>query len=294
MKQRLTPLVLAAAAVTLGLSACGSDSAAPASNSSLPGVDVTIGAPGGYQHPTGADEVVFSYTQFGGFTTQEFAFQQIPTLSISGDGRVFSAGAQIAIYPGPLLPAVQVQTITEAGIQQVLGAADAAGLFQEIVYDQPTDVADAATTQITMTVDGVTYVHDAYALGFSDPDGNVIESSPERQALADFVAQLGDLSALAGPDQVGETEVYEPESYGIQGIVVDDISAYGSDGIDPTVTEWPADIGVRLADAVACTMVSAADVGATLAAANQLTFFTDAGVTYQVLAKPILPGSTCE
>jgi hypothetical protein len=34
-------------------------------------------------------------------------------------------------------------------------------------------------------------------------------------------------------------------------------------------------------------------VGETLAAANQLTLFEDAGVTYQVLAKPILPGTDC-
>ena len=39
--------------------------------------------------------------------------------------------------------------------------------------------------------------------------------------------------------------------------------------------------------------MSADEVGEALAAANQLTFFTDADVTYQVLAKPILPGTTC-
>ena len=37
----------------------------------------------------------------------------------------------------------------------------------------------------------------------------------------------------------------------------------------------------------------ASEVGEVLGAANQLTFFTDAEVTYQVLAKPILPGTTC-
>ncbi len=50
---------------------------------------------------------------------------------------------------------------------------------------------------------------------------------------------------------------------------------------------------MRLADATTCTVVPASEVGETLEAANQLTFFTDAGVTYQVLAKPILPGTDC-
>jgi hypothetical protein len=40
-------------------------------------------------------------------------------------------------------------------------------------------------------------------------------------------------------------------------------------------------------------VVPASEVGEALEAANQLTFFTDAGVTYQVLAKPILPGADC-
>ena len=39
--------------------------------------------------------------------------------------------------------------------------------------------------------------------------------------------------------------------------------------------------------------MSAGEVGEALVAANQLTFFADAGITYQVLAKPILPGTDC-
>jgi hypothetical protein len=37
----------------------------------------------------------------------------------------------------------------------------------------------------------------------------------------------------------------------------------------------------------------ASEIGETLGSANQLTFFSDAGVTYQLLARPVLPGSTC-
>lgn len=298
MNKRIVPVLLVAA---LGLAACGSDSDSPAADDSLPPTDDSVPpnddsvppAADGYQHPTGEDDVVVEYAEVGGFMPREFAFQQTPNVLVSGDGRVFGPGVQIAIYPGPLLPAVQVQPITEAGIQAILTAADVAGLLQPVEYDQPTNIADASTARVTIDVNGETYVHEAYALGLALPGQKGEETTAERQVLADFIAQLNDLSTLAGADELGEQTLFDPSEYGIEALVVDDLSAYGSDGIEPTVADWPAEVSVRLADASTCTIVPADEVGETLAAANQLTFFTDAGVTYQVLAKPILPGATC-
>ncbi len=284
MKMRLVPVLFVAA---VGFAACGGDSDSPTADDSLPPVT------DGYQHPTGADDVVVEYAEVGGFVPREFAFQQTPNVLVSGGGQVFGPGAQIAIYPGPLLPAVQVQSITETGIQSILAAADEAGLLQEIEYEQPTNIADASTARVTINVNGETYVHEAYALGLAIPGEDGQETTPERQALADFIAQLNDLSGLVGADELGEQEIFDPSEYGIEAVVVDDLSAYGSDGIEPTVVDWPTDVSVRLADATTCTIVLASEVGEVLGAANQLTFFTDADVTYQVLAKPILPGAAC-
>jgi hypothetical protein len=284
MNKRIVPVLLVAA---LALAACGSDSESPAADDSLPPVA------DGYQHPTGEDEVVIEYAEVGGFVTREFAFQQTPNVLVSGDGRVFSPGAQIAIYPGPLLPAVQVQPISGLGIQTILIAAAEAGLLQQVDYEQPTNIADASTARVVINVNGETYVHEAYALGMALPGEGSQETSPERQALADFIADLNDLTTMVGADQLGEQTIFEPSEYGIEALVVDDLSVYGDDGIEPTVLDWPADMSVRLADAAECTVVPAAEVGETLSAANQLTFFEDAGVTYQVLAKPILPGTDC-
>ena len=122
MDKRIVPVLLAAA---LGLAACGSDSDSTAAGDSLPPVV------DGYQHPTGADDVVIEYAEVGGFMPRDFAFRQTPNVLISGDGRSFSPGAQIEIYPGPLLPAVQVWSIGEDGIQEALAAADEAGLLQD-------------------------------------------------------------------------------------------------------------------------------------------------------------------
>lgn len=290
MKLRSIASIGVGLALVVGLAACGDDTVeegTPEADGTLPPVS------DGYAHPTGADEIVIEYAQVGGFVPREFAFQQTPNLLISGGGEAFSPGAQIAIYPGPLLPAVQVQSITEEGIQAILAAADDAGMLADVEYEAPTNIADASTTRLTISVNGETYVHEAYALGLALPDGSGEETTPERQALADFVAQLSDLPTLAGADNLGETALAEPEFYAIEAVVVDDLSAYGSDGIEPTVVEWPADVTVRLADATTCTEVPAAEVGPTLADANQLTFFSDADVTYQVLARPVLPSSSC-
>jgi len=284
MNKRFVPVLIVAA---LGFAACGSDSDSPAADDSLPPVA------DGYHYPTGAGDVVVEYAEVGGFIPREFAFQQTPNVLVSGDGRVFGPGAQIAIYPGPLLPAVQVQPITEEGIQAILAAADEAGLLQEVEYEQPTNIADASTARVTITVNGETYVHEAYALGLANPGESGQETTPERQALADFIAQLNDLAGLVGADELGEQEIFDPSEYGIEALVVEDLSVYGTDGIEPTVVDWPADASFRLADAAICTVVPASAVGDTLTAANQLTFFTDADVTYQVLAKPILPGTDC-
>ena len=284
MSKRIVSVLVVAA---LGLVACGGDSDSPAADDSLPPVA------DGYQHPTGADDVVIEYAEVGGFVPREFAFQQTPNLLVSGDDRVFSPGAQIEIYPGPLLPAVQVQPITEDGIQAILAAADEAGLLQQIDYEQPTNIADASTARVTINVNGETFVHEAYALGLAFPGYGSEEVAPERQALADFIARLNDLNGLVGADQLGEQTIFDPAEYGIEAIIIDDLSVYGTDGIEPTMVDWLAEASVRLADAATCTVVPAAEVGETFGAANQLTFFTDADVTYQVLAKPILPGTTC-
>jgi hypothetical protein len=291
MNKRTIAVLLVAA---LGFAACGSDSESPAANDSLPPADDSLlPLADGYQHPTGEDDVVIEYSEVGGFVTREFAFQQTPNVLVSGDGRVFSPGAQIAIYPGPLLPAVQVQPISGLGIQTILIAAAEAGLLQQVDYEQPTNIADASTARVVINVNGETFVHEAYALGMALPGEGSQESSPERQALADFIADLNDLTTMVGADELGEQTLFDPSEYGIEALVVDDLSVYGSDGIEPTVVEWPADVTLRLADAGGCTVVNAAEVGETLATANQLTFFEDAGVTYQVLAKPILPGTDC-
>lgn len=280
--------VLLAVALAAGVAACGSDGADQGS----PDVDDTLpGVADGYDHPRGEGDVVIEYAQVGGFVPMDVAFQETPIVLVSGDGRVFTPGIVPAIFPGPLVLPIQVQTISDAGIQALLAAADEAGLLADVEYEVPMQIADASTARLTISVDGQTWVHEAYALGLS-PDGTGAESSPERQALADFVAALVDLPTTAGADTLGEHELFEPVEYGIRSLPAGDPAAAGGD-IEPTVEPWPADGSVRLADASDCAVVPASEVGELFQTATSLTWFDDAGITYQVFVKPILPGTTC-
>jgi hypothetical protein len=307
MQRRRFLLSATGSAIVIALSACGSggSSSDPTTGDTLPPVstppvstppatDVSASA---YEHPTGADDVVFEYSELGGFTTREYSFQSPPVVLVSGDGRVFTTGPQTAIYPGQALPNIVVRTITEDGIQRLLTAAGDAGLFADIDYSAELNVADASTATVVVSVDGETWTHQAEALGLGADDASGGEATPEREALLAFTQQLGDLASLVGPDALGPEAPFEPADYLMLATVVDDPSQYASDDIEPTVVEWPATGPVRLADVAGsetmCTTISASDAGELFTAANQLTLFTEAGITYQVIPVQQLPGRTC-
>ena len=291
--KRKTPRYLACAAIAaLLLAACGDDSpSGDAPSDSLPidtvgPVDTT--APpttvtGGFDHPTGADDIVVRIAYEGGFVPVEVAFLNLPTLLVTGDGQAIVQGPVVEIYPGPLLPNMQARPVTEAGIQDLLGLAEDHGLLADVEYTNPTNIADAPDTVVEIAANGETFVHRAYALGISD------ETDPARAALADFVAQATGDWLYGDNPELGAEAPYTSDTFLIRASEVGD---YTGD-IEPTVVDWPADASVRLADAGECAAVPAAEVGDLFADANQLTFFAEDGITYQLTVKPLLPGDGC-
>ncbi|CAB4882628.1 unannotated protein [freshwater metagenome] len=266
---------LVAPALAAALAACGSTNKA-ASNA--------------IRHATGREDLVLRIGYEGGFTAPSYQFVRVPTALISGDGRVIAAGVQTEQFPGPLLPALTERTITEAGIQRVLELADAAKLLQPPPdYTAEMNVADAPDTVVTLTVNGQTYEHRAYALGMTEP-----ESTPARKALAGFVTAMSDFATVAGAANLGGEGPLVAENYRIQARVVTDADLAGYDqSIPPVKVAWPSGAGVGLASASTCAVVAAPNVDAVLQAATQMTFFTDNGVIYQVAAVAKLPGDTC-
>jgi hypothetical protein len=309
MQRRRFLVSATGSAIAIVLTACGNDGSSsepttgetlpPASDPPVSGVPVSGVPDGAYAHPLGADEVVFEYSELGGFTTREYSFQSPPIVIVSGDGRMFTTGPQTAIYPGPALPNIVVRTITEDGMQKLLFAADEAGLFADVDYTADLNVADASTATVVVSADGKTWTHRAEALGLgAGPDQSAgAEATPEREALLAFTQRLGDLASIVGADQLGLEEQFEPAGYLALVVVVDDLSQFGSDDIEPTVVEWPAELPMRLADVAAtdtmCAVIPATDVGDLFTTANQLTLYSDAGITYQVIPIQQLPGRTC-
>jgi hypothetical protein len=281
---------LAACGDDTGSSSSPTDSVAPPATTAPPTTvppptapPTTVPPPtAGYEHPDGADEVVVSITFEGGFVPVETIFTQLPTLLVTGDARQFALGPVPAIYPGPLLPNVQVADIGEDGVQSLLALADEHGLLQEREYEGPTNVADASDTVVTINANGETFVHRAYALGIDDGLG---------EGMGDTEGARADLLAFVEATAMGDVETapFDPDLYLVRSFPVDDLTGYD---IEPTIVEWPLD-DVVLAEADDCVAIDAESIGETFANANQLTFFEQDGVTYRLGDKPQLPGDTC-
>jgi hypothetical protein len=283
------PLLLAAAALVFA--ACGDDSTStpatqPDSGATLPPVDTTPDATEPViEHPTGADDVVLRIAYEGGFVPVEYLFLDLPTVLVTGDGRVIVNGPVPAIFPGPLLPNMQQRTITEDGLQTLLRLADEHDLFRDVTYAPNEMVADAPDTVVTIAAAGGTFEHRAYALGMAGTGGD--ELDPDRARLAEFVAAVTDFVTVSGGEALGPEQPYPTETYLIRATPSEPTD---DSGVEPTVVDWPADTGIALATASDCAAVPAAAVGELFVEANQLTWFTDAGTTYQLIVKPQLPG----
>jgi hypothetical protein len=276
----------------LALAGCGDDSTGASSSlppvtstpsTSAPTTQPTPTTAPGIDHPVGADEVVLRIGYEGGFVPVEYAFLNLPTLLVTGDGRLIVQGPVLAIYPGPLLPNVQVRTISEAGIQQLLELAAEHGLLTPREYANPTNIADAPDTVVTLNVNGETIEHRAYALGISE------ESDELRAELAAFVTEATGDWLYGDNPELGPEMPYTSDTFLIRATAVNDLTGYE---IEPTVTDWPADLA-PLADAMECTAYPSAALQATFDQANQLTFFTDDDTQYQLTVKPLLPGDSC-
>ncbi|MCE9621805.1 MAG: hypothetical protein K8R99_05615 [Actinomycetia bacterium] len=242
--------------------------------------------------PTGPQDAVIKITNEGGFVPAGFAFVNLPSLLISGDGRVFTQGAMIDIYPGPLVSAISERSITDEGIRKVLQLADDAGLLGAPPdYSLPDGflIADAPDTVVVINVNGKVYEHRANALGFETPDGS--PSTAARDNLNTFVTLISDIAKVAGAGNLGDEQAFVPEQYRFQALGVDPTQYTDP---EPTIVAWPDGTGVVLADALQCATVDAAVVDELFAGATQLTFFEEGDVVYQLFAIGVLPGdATC-
>jgi hypothetical protein len=249
--------------------------------------------------------LVLQVRQIGGFVAAATNVTRLPLVSVYADGTVITEGPQIAIYPAPALPNVQVHRIGLDAVDALADRAVAAGVKTGTDLGDP-PVADVPTTRFTVTTDAGTQTLDAIALtGGTDMPGL---TAPQRAARAKLTALLNDIqtatdvpaapsagpsSAPQQPSAPQQTEPYVPTALAAVGRPY----VKSDDGLSaqPAVP-WPGPAfpGESLGDGpeLGCVTASGADLAPLMAAArsaNAATAWSSGGKQWSVTFRPLLP-----
>lgn len=262
------------------------------------------GSSPGIEHPQG-NAVVLRIESGGGFVGPAFFLTNFPPFTLTGDGRVIVPGAQVDIFPGPALPAVNVRRLTEAGIQAVLNEVARTGLFgASVEYRGAMNVvADAGDTSFALHADGQNVKVTVYALGMLRPGANFPGISAQELAAHQALSQLNDrlttldawLPASAWAD--ASWKPYQPDAVRLLVRNADadppDETGLGNQLIDWPAASDPATFGdMNPLSEQRCGVVSAEQAQAWYAAlsgANQLSRFVKGEHRYEVQVRLQLP-----
>jgi hypothetical protein len=260
--------------------------------------------PSGIAHPSG-DDVILRVEFSGGFVPPSFLLTSFPPFTLTGDGRLIVPGAQIAIFPGPALPAANVRRLTEDGIQAVLKRVTGTGLFGKSVelLAAQNFVADVGDTIFTLHARGADVTIRVYGLGVFDSAGNYPGVSADELAanrtLSRLFQDLGNLDAILPANAWAEAswQPYQPQALRLL-VRNADADQPDESGIGTTLVDWPVDsdpanFGAPSFDGEwRCGVVSgqeAKDWYAALSSATQLTRFVKGDNRYQVMVRFQLP-----
>jgi hypothetical protein len=279
--QRRLPTIGGALLATLLVAACGTGPASPTPEPSAP-ADAAF---------------LLRVTQVQALPPTE-TFGWLPQVVITLDGRVLTAGAVPAIFPGPLVNPIIEQQLTSAGWTQIVAAARAAGLLSG-GHDFTGGVLPpgSAATRLQIVADGRMY-------DLTGDQNRVMQcittpcvpqpGSPE--AFGGFVGRLFDLGSSL-PGQLGAAGVYVPARYAV---VVG--PPPNQQGLEQPIIAWPleggfAALGKPIADGSGrrCAVITGDAVAAlrpALGVANQLTRWREPvdGSLYGLRVRPLLPG----
>ncbi|MFC7482044.1 hypothetical protein ACFQX7_21275 [Luedemannella flava] len=284
-------MTAASTAVLLALAGCASTADAngtPAGRSA-----VATGVPAdGYGQSTLLLRVAYA----GGFVPANLIPTRLPLLSVYADGRVFTQGPQIEIFPPPALPGLEVRRISPADARRLVDLAVAAGVGGSADYGQP-GVADAPSTRFTVRTDAGIRTTEVYALGNGDGDGltgglTAAQIAARRQ-LWTLLSQLNDLPRTLGPDAVSQSTLYAPSAIAA---VVEEWRSPGPDQPAQEEKEWPGPTlpgpllggGLEL-HCVTASGAAAARVASAATHANTLTPWRSGNQRWTLTLRPLLP-----
>ena len=307
--------LLAAAVITLGLTACGPSSGPtplPTASPSLPPTSpapsaTPSAAPSATSAPSG---LVFRVIQAGGFIAPSAELGVLPSVSVYADGTIVLPGPVQAVDPAPALPSVVVERVTPAGLATILDAAKATGLADPTASFDGGPAPDAGVTLITIDLAGLPRNVRVSSLGDASRDAALDPKvAAARAKLRVFLATFGDLAKLVGPDGIGLAQPYRATAMrlivnpgdpsggntkrSIAWPLSTPLTAFGAEVASTGAVSGAA--GLNGGGAARCGTVSGADLATLLAAAASatvLTPWTSAGQSYGITFRPLLRDET--
>lgn len=250
------------------------------------------------EYPTEPDAAVLKIELEGGLTSIETKLSRVPLIAIYGDGRVFTLGPQIEIFPQPAEVPLQVAKLSPDGIQAILAEAKQAGLLDGDDYYRLDGITDLATTVFIVTANGQTTMTSVYGLNVEDGEIAIPDDQRElRQTLRKFRDKAASYSEWLPPEAILEpVSDYQPDRLQI----VTYPYTIGDREIEPQQLDWPletppGEIGepfVYPGLEARCTVLEGEQLATMMAAiqqANTLTKWMFEGEPYAVVNRPLLP-----
>jgi hypothetical protein len=246
-----------------------------------------------YAVETGADKLVLRLSVDGGFAGFDYLLTKLPIVALYGDGRVIIQGPTITTYPSPLPSNLRQIHVSPAEIQQILAAADAAGLLGPDTRYDATNVSDAGTTTFRTIENGKPHIIGAYALreGGAADDAAVMAA---RAKLIDFSNKITDLSKFLGRT-LSDAEAYSPTQ---MRIFVNPLPADDPNFPNRHVITWPLAVDPRSGEettrpGVTCLVVGGENLAAFLKAATDAngltTVWSAPSGLFSVSVRPLYP-----
>lgn len=273
---------LLAALPLLAVAACGQGS---------PADDDALSAP---TYPP--DALVAQVARTGGFLPVGEAFRSVPSVSMYGDGRVITQGAEIQVHPGPALPPVFVGELERERALQLVS--DGHAVVDEAQdYGQP-PVADAPTTVVVVGAGEHREVVSVVALeetaGESAPGGDAL--TPEQREARDRL--LAYVRRLEGAATEVPAEPYQAQAMAVLAMPYGELAPVND--APPQQLDWP---GPPLEEGQPsgpgrCVVVDGEQLDQVRAAAEQAsreTAWSAGGQLWRLSFRPLLPHEqSCE
>lgn len=229
------------------------------------------------------DATVFAITDHGGLVPVDAAAGLYPRLVVTADGTVYRPGSVPEIFPGPIMPQLEVTVLDDDDRSAVFAAIDT-HIDELTATELPhPGAADAAFTELVLRADDELVEVTVPALTVDD--GTDAEpSSPAHEAAIDLVTEIE--SIVDGAD---EWELRAPDAVRITSISYDEEA---DPGVGPAI-EFPLD-GAAIAptEGLGCLDLTGTDLEVFTETiedqqANATTPWMTQGRLFQLIVRPV-------